>query len=240
MNNQIKTEAIKLRKSVFFYLVIVMFIVFGLMNGLKSVFADMRGESGIDALFDTISDTSLMFVLTLFVSYLIGNEFTNRTIDNEIRIGYSRFSVILSRAIVVLPFTVVVYLAYSITMTLIFGIATGFESAFTVYDLIIRLLLFSLQVMAIQSISLFVMFACKRASLGMMINVSLTVVTCNILRNLLEDGGIVFKYTSFYRIMLNNQSMTSQDILISYVSALVTLLLVLCATYIAFRKAELK
>lgn len=239
MNNQIIVGAIKLKKSVFFYLAITVFIVLGLMYGLKMVLVDFSDKSGVDAFIGTLSDTSLMFILSLFTSYVVGNEFTNRTVDNEIRIGYSRLSVVISRAIVVLPFTLVPYLAYTITSTLIFGLTNGFATVFTIPDLIIRFLLFILQVMSIQSISIFIMFACKKASLGMMINVCFVVVTCNLLRNLLQDN-IIFKYTSFYRIMMNNQSMTSQDILISFISAIATLLFMVYATYCVFRKAELK
>lgn len=239
MNNQMKVEVIHLRKSVLFYLAIAAFVVLSMMYSWKMVYTDMSNNSGIDAFVGTMSDTSLMFILSLFASYVIGNEFTNRTIDNEIRIGYSRFSVVLSRAIVVLPFTLIPYLAYTVTSTLFLGLANGFATAFTVSDLIIRFILFALQVMSIQSIAMFIMFACKKASLGMMVNTCFAVVTCNLLRNILQDNSL-FKLTSFYRIMMNNQSMSVQDLLISFVSAIATLLLMVYASYIVFRKAELK
>lgn len=240
MNSQIKVAIIRVKKSMFFYFAIIAFIILAFMSGLKAVYVLNTTDSGIDAFLEAISDTSLILVLSMLTSYIVGDEFTNRTIDNEIRIGYSRFSIILSRAIVVLPFSLVPYLAYTVTSALILGIANGFSTSFTVAELVIRLLLFLLQLMSIQSMTLFIVFVCKKASLGMMVSVGFSFITCNILRNFFEDGGVFFRYTSFYRIMTNRTMMDWQDILRSFILAVGTVIIMVCITYFVFRKAELK
>jgi len=181
----------------------------------------------------------LFFILSLFASYIVGKEFTDRTIDNEIRIGYSRLSIILTRFLVVLPLTVVPYLAYSITCSVVVGIMHGIGQTFSVGELLVRFLLFSLQVMSIQSISMFVMFASRKASFGMMINVGVTFVTCNYLRNVAEDN-VLFRASSFYRIMMNFKTMTMQELLFSFASAILMLVVMVYASFVAFNKADLR
>ena len=238
MYNQLKVEFYKLRKSLFFYIAMLGFLTASVLMAVSQI-SQGRDISGQDAFLGSISDTSLLFVLSLFVSYFIGNDFTNRTIDNEIRIGHSRLSTILSRAIIALPFTALLYLFYSVPYALIMGFVNGFDGGVVATDFLIRTPLFVLQLMAILSFSALIMFWCKKSALGMMLSVCFTVVTCNILRNIMNDNAI-FRFTSFYRITTNNLSMTTQDIMISSVSAIVTIFIALLAAYIVFRKAELK
>jgi ABC-type transport system involved in multi-copper enzyme maturation permease subunit len=204
------------------------------------LFIDKLEISGVHIFLSTISDTSFLFILSMFASYFIGNEFTNRTIDNEIRVGYSRFSVILSRWIVVPPFTTLIYLFYTATVTLFVGSINGFETEFPVYELFVRLILFILQVMAIQSFAVLIVFICKKASLGMLISISFSVVTCNILRNFFAEDSYIYTATSFYRITLNSKQLSPQETILSFASAIITVLIMYCITYISLQKAEVK
>ena len=239
MYNQLKVEFYKLRTSKFFYIAAIGFFTASVMIFWSNIFRDGLDITGGRAFVGSISDTSLLFILSLFVSYFIGNDFSNRTIGNEIRIGYSRISVILSRVIIALPLAAFLYLFYAAPRAILTGLINGFGSEFTIYEILIRTLLFSFQVMAVTSFVAFIMFWCKKSSLGMMIGVCFTVITCNILRTVLSDNT-VFRLTSFYRIQMNIEAMTSWDIGISFLSALTTLLAVLSVTYIVFRKTELK
>jgi len=239
MYNQIKVEIYKLRNSKFFYVSIIGFLTMSVMIFHANVFRDGLDITGYEAFIYSISDTSLLFITSLFVSYFIGNDFANRTIDNEIRIGYSRISVILSRVIVALPFTALLYLFYSVPRAVLTGLVNGFGEEMAVQDVLIRIVLFTFQIMAVTSFTALIMFWCKKSSLGMMISVCFTVVTCNILRGFSGDNPI-FRATSFYRIQMNHEIMTSQDIVFSFVSAIVNIIAVLFAAYLVFRKAELK
>jgi ABC-type transport system involved in multi-copper enzyme maturation permease subunit len=239
MSNQLKVCFYKLRKSLFLYLSALGFFTAAVMVAVKNIFVDKLDISGQVVLIHSLSDTSLLFIITLFVSYFLGKDFANRTIDNEIRIGYSRWSVLLSRIIVALPFSAILYLFYSVPYALIVGASNGFNGNMKLHEIIIRIVLFALQVMAITSFAVLIVFWCKKSSLGIMLSVCFTVITCNILRNFLDDA-VLFRATSFYRIQMNMVKMTSQDIITSFVSAIITIFIVLFATYIIFRKTELK
>ena len=239
MYNQLKVEFYKLRKSLFFYLAILGFLTASVLMAVSQI-SQGREITGQSAFINSISDTSLLFLLSLFVSYFIGNDFANRIIDNEIRIGYSRLSVILSRVIIALPFTALLYLFYSVPYALIMGSVNGFVSYITVTEFLMRTSLFILQLVSILSFSALIMFWCKKPALGMMLSVCFTVVTCNVLRNIMNDNA-AFSLTPFYRITMNNINiMTAQDALISFMSAIVTIVIALLMTYFVFRKAELK
>lgn len=238
MHNQLKLEMYKIKRSKIFYLGILAFIALGILIGVKAI--NLHMVSGKEIFLDTVSDTSVMFLLSLFICYFIGDDFTNRTIDNEIRVGYSRLSVILARGIVVLPFTVLIYMCYTITTTVCVGIINGFGTEVTIIEMLVRLILFAFQVMAVQSFTIFFIFVCKNATLGMVVSVCFTFVTCNLLRNFMGEENFLFRITSFYRIMMNSESLTIQNIIVSFVSAIVTIIIMFFITHMAFRKADLQ
>jgi len=238
MSNQIRVGMVRIGRSVFLYLTIAGFITFAVMYCVKMI-QDRVFFTGEEALMGTFADTSLLFIVSTFTSHIIGSDFTNRTVDNEIRIGYSRLSVVLSRAAVVLPLTFAPYLAYCLCCAAAMSAVNGFGTVFTAADILVRLLLFFLQVASIQSFTLFIMFACKKASLGMLLNICFAVLTCNLLRNFL-DSNAIFNLTSFGRIMMNDRVMTVRELSVSFVSAAVTLAVMVTATWLVFRRTELK
>ena len=240
MTNQLKVQFYKLRKFPVFYLIAAGLSVLSIMYAIKTINVG-TGWSGAYALLASISDTSLMFAPALLASYFIGVDFETRTIHNEIRIGYNRFSAILSRGFVTLSVSVLLYLlSYTIPITVITSAINGFGTGISVQEIAVKLILFSFQMMAIQSFTILFVFVSKKATLGMLISVCFAFITCNLLRNLFGENNPVFALTSFYRIMMNNGNMTSADILISFASAVTTLFIVFCITYMAFQKAELK
>jgi len=237
VQRQLKVEFYKLRTSVVFYLMSALFVILGITNGIIK-FIPLK-QSWNDIFSDTISDTSLMFVLTLFVGYFVGNDLSNRTILNEIRVGHKRKFIILARGLVVLPAVALFHLFYVFSGTLTVGIANGFETEISVQSMIVKSVLVVFQIMAVQCFAFLIIFICKKSSLGIIISVCFTVIVCNILRNFLGEENVLFRLTSFYRIMTNNQPMAINEILVSFTSAIVTLLLVFCLTYTVFRKADL-
>jgi len=238
MYNQLKIEFYKLKTSIMYYLMLVLFAVIGVSYGIiKFVPGDISGGQGF---INTIGDTSFIFILTLFVCYFVGSDFSNRTIHNDIKIGYSRLSVVLTRGIVVLPAVALSHLVYVFSTAVSVGIINGLGTEMSIQSMIAQSVLVFIQIMTIQSFSLLIMFLCKKSSLGMVLSVCFTFLTCNILRNFLGEENFLFKITSFYRIMMDFQSLTTNEILLSFTSAIVTLIIIFCVTHIAFRKAELK
>jgi hypothetical protein len=101
------------------------------MHGYKLIFVDKDAITGYEMYIGAIRDTSLIFVLSLFVAYFVGNDFTSRTINNEVQIGYNRLTVILSRGLVILPYAAVLYLFYVVPLTVMIGIFNGFGALST-------------------------------------------------------------------------------------------------------------
>ena len=244
MRNQMRVAFTNVIHSKFFYLTFAIMGVFSVMNIIKQIIIDRTTDTGASVFIQTLEDSSLTFVLSVCVACMIGSEFTNRTIDNEVRIGYSRFSVVLSRAIVILPLSVMpCYLEVAMS-TISTGIANGFQPSLPAADLLIRFAIFSIQVISIQSVTLLIMFACKKAFTGIIISFVFALLTCNILRALWPVGGGIFKYTNYYRIMmtveLGTDTLSAQDNWISLAVAIISLAITVCAAYIIFWRAELK
>ena len=238
MYNQIRVEFYKLWSSKFFYLSILGFIGLGVFMSYNNYVFWELDLTGQQAFIRAISENDFLFIIALLVSHFIGSDFTNRTITNEVRVGYSRTCVVLSRAIVLLPFAVLLYLFYAAPQVLVEGILNGFGGVIAVSDMLIRTILFAFHVMAITSFTALNVFWCKKASLGMIISFFFTLVTCNILSNF--DDNIIYQATSFYLMTRVGWVMTTQELIFSFVSAAVTLMVVLFAACIVFRKAELK
>lgn len=240
MINECKVQWYKLRRSPIFYLMIGFYL---LMAGL--IISKISGRdvriTGTEMFLGGIGDTSLLFGLTLFVSYFIGMDFKNRTIENEIRIGYSRWSVLLARSIVVLPVAVGIYIfAYVLPVTVGSTVADGLGAGLSVQGAILRLVLFCIQVAAVLSFTILFMFVSNSATVGMMVSVCFTFLTCNLLRNFLDAHNPVFALTSFCRIMMNEGGLNGKDIVISALSATINTVAVLVLTYHLFKREELK
>ena len=239
MNRQLSITLYKMRKSLFFYLAALGLMIAGGLMAFNQIVTLGLEISGQSAFLGALSDTSLFFVPSLIVSYFIGNDFTNRTVNNEIGIGYTRLSVVLSRVLIALPFAAFLYMFYAAPYSIIMGIANGFGGYFSITDVLVRFLLFFMQLISILGFSALIIFWCKKAAMGMMISVCFTVATCNVLRNLVS-GNTIFRLTPFHRITMNNEYLTTNALVISVVSATLAIFMVLLVTHIVFRKAELK
>lgn len=239
MHNQLRVGFYKLRTSAVFYGIVLLFAIVGVIYG-KLALIPLYGQSGGEAFLSTIGDTSFMFVLTLFVSYFVGNDFSNRSILNEVQIGHSRLSAIISRAMIVLSAAVLFHLTYVWATTLLVTVINGFGTTISIQSMAVKTVLAILQVMAIQSFPVLIMFVCKKSSLGIVMSIVFTGITCNVLRNFLGEGDLFFEVTSFYRIMMNSEMMTSNEVGLSFASAIVTLLMVFYLTYLVFRRTEIK
>lgn len=238
MHNQLRVEFYKLKTSAVFYIILLFFAILGIFYGVSKLAP--LGFLGNKIFLDTVGDTSLMFILTLFVSYFVGNDFNNRTIVNEIQIGHSRLSTILSKGIVALPVTALFHLVYVFSTTLTVTAINGFGTGISIQSMLIKSVLVIFQVMAIQSFAILIMFISKKSTSGTVACIGFTAITCNMLRNFLGAENLIFKSTSFYRIMMNSAPMSTNELLISFISAIVTLIVVFYATHVAFHKTEIK
>lgn len=182
----------------------------------------------------SICDTSFMFIISLVAAWFAGNDFLNRTIQNEIKIGYSHFSVFMARTITTVIMAVMLHLTY--VFATVFGFAAKYRfdsSIFSITDFV-WLLVVTIQICANICIVMFIVFALKKVTTGIAVTVVFSFVSCNILRNFISES--VFRLTCFSFA----QTSDSKTLALSLVFAAAVIVISLTATHFVFRKAEIK
>ena len=239
MNNQIKVILYKLIKSKALYITALFYALLGVWSSLGPILYDGVAWTAQYGFLLFISSRNTLIISAIFAAYMLGKDFSNRTINNEVRIGYSRLSIILSRAIVILPATAILYFFTLIPCIIIFGVYNGFGFDTFIPVLLLRLVLFLVQTISVTVFALLFVFWTKKAAAGLIACFVFNVITDPHTFMFLENS-FIFKLTSFYRIYMNNTDLMTSDIIISFISAILTITGVLIATYFIFRKAELK
>lgn len=231
MYNQLVIENYKAKRFLIMYLVAAVLAAAGFFNGFLR-FSDDLDTATIFSF--SICDTSFMFIVSFVAAWFAGNDFQNRTIQNEIRAGYSRFSVFMARTITAVIMAVLLHLTFVFATVLGFAVKYRFDSSiFSMADLV-WLLVVVLQVCANICIVMFIVFALKNAMLGIAVTVVFSFVSCNVLRNFI--GGSVFGLTCFSLA----QTSDNRTLALSAVFAAAMIVIALTATHFVFRKAEIK
>ena len=232
MCNQLKVEFYKFRHFWLFYLAVIFMAAVGFSYGWIKLAS--LGYDPYDAFWATGCDTSFMFILVLVSAWFIGSDFSNRTIHHEITLGYSRWSVLRVRALPVLLSGILLHFIYAVSCMIGVGSKTGFSgNMFSMQDLFWGITII-LQLMALQSIVLFISFICASAPSAIVVSVSVIMIECNVLRNFLE--GTFFTKTVFCFAQNN----TKETLLPTSAVAVMTLVIVMVSTYLVFRKKEIK
>ena len=239
MDNQIRVVLLKLIKSKALYITVLLYTLLGVWSSLGPILYDGMDWTAQYGFLLFISSRNTLIISAIFAAYMLGKDFSNRTINNEIRIGYSRLSVILSRAVVILPTTAILYFFTLIPCIIIFGVYNGFGFYIAIPVLILRLVLFLIQTISITVFSMLFVFWTKKTAAGLIACLVFNIITDPHTFMFLESSYL-FRLTSFYRIYMNNTELIAFDIIISFISAIFTIACVLFATYVVFRKAELK
>ncbi|MBR3293336.1 MAG: ABC transporter permease [Oscillospiraceae bacterium] len=231
MRNQMIIERYKAVRFYIIYIAALVLVVAGFLHGLIKIPKDLNTSAVFSNL---VCDTSFIFILSLVAAWFAGNDFLNRTIHNEIKAGYSRISVIITRTITTVFMGLLLHLAYIAASLLGFVIKAGFDSSvFTVVNLS-WLLVVMLQICANICIVMFIVFALKKVTSGIAVTVIFAIVSCNILRNFISDS--VFRLTPFSLA----QTSDSQTLILSAAVAAVMIAVSMLATHLVFRRAEIK
>ena len=231
MRNQMIIERYKAVRFFILYIAALVIVVAGFLNGLIKIPKDLNTSAVFS---DLVCDTSFIFILSLVAAWFAGNDFLNRTIHNEIKAGYSRISVIITRTITTVIIGLLLHLAYIAASLLGFVIKAGFDSSvFTVVNLS-WLLVVMLQICANICIVMFIVFALKKVTSGIAVTVIFAIVSCNVLRNFISDS--VFRLTPFSLA----QTSDSQTLILSAAVAAVMIAVSMLATHLVFRRAEIK
>lgn len=230
MCNQLKVEFLKFRRFELFYLGLLLMIGVGSAYGFVK-FPESNLYDGFQA---TMGDVSFMFVPALVSAWFIGNDFSNRTIHNEITTGYSRWSVLFVRELPAFLLAVFLHFSYVVSTMIGLGIKNGFSFyGFQVPDLYWCITVM-LQLIAMQSIVVLITFLCARAAAAIAVSVVSMFFMCNILRNFLN----IRAYTMSCFCLAQNHS--SEILIANGISAIVTVIVVVVVTWFVFRKKEIK
>ena len=231
MHNQLMIEKYKAKRFFILYLGAAVLAAAGFFLGLLKLPENLDTAMVFSL---SICDTSFMFIGSLVAAWFAGNDFLNRTIQNEIKAGYSRFSVFMARTIPTVIMAVLLHLTYVFAVVLGFVVKYRFDgSIFSMTDFV-WLLVVMLQVCANICIVMFIVFALKKVTSGIAVTIVFSFVTCNVLRNFISDS--VFRLTCF------SFAQTSDDrtLALSAVFAAAVIVISLTATHFVFRKAEIK
>ena len=231
MHNQLMIEKYKAKRFMIMYLAAAVLAAAGFFLGLLKLPEYMDTEKVFSL---SICDTSVMFIVSLVAAWFAGNDFQNRTIQNEIKVGYSRFSVFIARTITTVIMAVLLHLTYVFATVLGFAVKYRFDSSiFSITDFV-WMLVVMLQICAIISIVMFIIFALKKVTSGIAVTVVFSFVSCNILRNFISES--VFRLTCFSLA----QTSDNRTLALSAVFAAVVIVISLTATHFVFKKAEIK
>ena len=231
MHKQLIVEKYKAERFVIMYLAATVLAAAGFFLG----FLKLPEHLDTATVFSfSICDTSFMFIVSLVAAWFAGNDFQNRTIHNEIKVGYSRFSVFIARTITTVIMAVLLHLTYVFATVLGFAIKYRFDSSIFSITNLIWLLVVMMQICANICIVMFIVFSLKKATSGIAVTVVFSFVTCNILRNFISES--VFRLACFSLA----QTSDNRTLTLSAVFAAAVIVISLTATHFVFRKAEIK
>lgn len=231
MYNQLMIETYKAKRFIIMYLASAVLAAAGFFLGLLKL-PEYMDTAKVFSL--SICDTSFMFLISLVAAWFAGNDFLNQTIQNEIKVGYSRFSVFMARTITTVIMAVLLHLSYVFATVFGFAVKYGFDSSILSITNFVWLLVVMLQLCANICIVMFIVFALKKVTSGIAVTVVFSFVSCNILRNFIGDS--VFRLTCFSLA----QTSDSRTLALSAVFAAAMIVVSLTATHFVFRKAEIK
>lgn len=231
MRNQLMIEKYKAQRFVIMYLAAAVLSAAGFFLGLLKLPENLDTATVFSF---SICDTSFMFIVSLVAAWFAGNDFQTRTIHNEIKVGYSRFSVFMARTIVTVIMAVLLHLTYVFATVLGFSVKYRFDSSIFSLTDFVWLLVVMLQICANTCIVMFIVFALKKVTSGIAVTVVFSFVSCNILRNFI--GESIFRLTCFSLA----QTSDNRTLALSAVFAVAVIVISLTATHFVFRKAEIK
>lgn len=230
--NLLKVELYKLKKFQFGYIAVLFMLVIGLTYGVYKL---SNLEENTATIFTyVISDTSFVFVISLVAALFIGKDFSNHTICNEIKLGYSRFHILLSRMIVVCSFAVLLHTIYVISTVLGFSVVRGFDTSVLCVENVLWLFVVLIQLVAVISGVVLISFLAKKVSEAISVSGMYAFICCNILRNFISAK--IFTMSCFCFVQDNNM----ENLFFAVISAFVTMIIFLAIATSMFNKADIK
>lgn len=231
MHNQLKVEKFKACRFWLMYIAEMVLAVAGFLFGFIKF---PEGAMTVGIFSDVVCDTSFVFIITLVSAWFVANDFFHRTIHNEIKVGYSRWSVIFSRTVTTFIMAILLHLTYIIASVGGYCVKWGFDSSIFTERNLAWLAVVLLQICANVSFIMLIVFALKKVTAAISGAIIFSIISCNVLRNFISDG--IFRLTCFSLA----QDSETETLLLSGALALVTIITVTIATHLIFRKSEIK
>lgn len=233
MRNQLRVEFYKLTRFLGMYLTVIVLAGIGFSYGY--IHLSKLNTISVNEVFQSVvSDTSLMIINLLVIAWFLGKDFSTRTIQNEICIGHSRKSVLISRYIITFFAAIMMHFIWIASTLIGFIVKRGMDSSIFSFRNFIWLLIVFLQVVAITSMVVMIAFFVKNASVAMVATAISVFIGCNVTRAYVDAD--VYQFTCFG--LVQNGSWTV--LLPAMLYAIVLILVFGLVTYLGFRKAEIK
>lgn len=231
MRNQMMIEKYKAVRFPIMYIAAFVLAIADFLLGFLKI---PEGTKTATVFSNSLCDTSFVFLISLVAAWFAGNDFMNRTIHNEIKAGYSRFSVIFVRTLITAAMSVCLHLVFVFAAVLGFSIKYGFDSSIFTLRNFVWLLVVLLQLCANICIIMFIVFSLKKITSVIAVTVIFSFTACNVLRNFISDS--VFELTCFSFAKESDNGTLAW----SAVIAMAVIAVSLIATHFVFRKAEIK
>ena len=232
MINLLKVEFYKLKKFPFGYIVLLFFLVIGIIGGGYKLRDNFENTAAIFV--ETVCDTSLVFIISLAAAYFMGKDFSSRTIDNEIKLGYSRFKILLSKLIAVCTFAAFMHTVWVAANVLSFAAVRGFDSSVLCAENAFWLITVLIQLSAVISGSLLITFITRTVAGAIAISSMYILICCNILRNYTDAK--IFTMSPFCFVQDNN----TENLFFTTIVAFVTLIIFTVTATVIFIRSDVK
>lgn len=231
MYNQLKVELYKLKNLPLIYISTVLMVMAGILSGYLQ-FGNVVNTNEVFCY--VVCDTSLLFLISIVSAWFVGLDFGNRTIANELKLGYSRFSVISVRMIMVYIMSITLHLSYVFAAVIGFSAANGFDVSVFSGKNAMWLITVILQLMAIESGTVMICFAARKPTGAISISVIYTFAFCNVLRNFTDSRVFTLSCFCFAR------NSDAGDLMACAVNALIVLTIFTVSAVLVFGKADVK
>lgn len=229
--NQLKIEFYKLKTFPLFYVMILLLATIGFSYGFMML-AKMPDIGSVFS--EVVCDTSLVILVSVAASWFVGADFGNRTVTNELKLGYSRFSVIAVRAVAVCIVSVILHFTYIVSTIIGYSVVNGFDAALICQENVFWLFTVFLQIMAVESGVVMICFVMRKAAGAISVSLVYTLVSCNILRSFTDADAFTFSCFCFAK------SSAAGQLIPCAVSAAAMIAMFLFASSFLFRKADIR
>lgn len=249
MINLIKLEFYKLRKQSIFKIILIAVIIisaFSAYSEIRLMTADGLLGSGKTGFANAFQDIFMLFVSAIFAGFYIGSDFSNKTIQSQLSQGHSRFEVLISKALVFFVGTSMIMLLYPITVSLIHTYQYGWGEPFTPVSLfyILRVAFFGV-ILNIGTTSVFVLiaFLCRDIPKTICFCLAFPVLFSAVSSTLgsIPVIGKVINFTTLAQLTnIIGDTIPPITILTLFLSAAITVIIVISISNYLFAKAEIR